>query len=179
MPSEPVSVAELQDYWTYYESLPEGSVIDRSVSTSEMPLWFDICKKLEWRHFPLGRFRQKKHGFCGVYRLVALQSASVWVPARISRLGGEDRSGTLYIGEAGWLHERLGRLHRSCSKGEGSHGAGKIWRDCNLLRTRFPREKLGVAIVRTSARMHEKIERDLIRAYLNSFGDTPPLNCSY
>ena len=111
-------------------------------------------------------------------RLVGLTQVQGWHPTRIPRLGGEDETGTLYIGEAGWLHERLNQFRRSCHR-EESHGAGRMWRDCDLLSVNFPMDKLGVAILGTSVRMHEKIEGDLVRAYLNSFGDTPPLNCSY
>jgi len=173
-----VSVAQLQSYWEWYKNLQNGQIIDRFVWTSKMPSWSEICGELSWRACGLDHFRKKHHGFCGVYRLVALSQDRGWFPARIPRLGGEDETGTLYIGEAGWLHERLNQFRRSCER-EDSHGAGRMWRDCNLLRGRFPLNRLGVAILGTSVQMHKKIEEDLIRAYLNTFGDTPPLNCSY
>jgi hypothetical protein len=178
MEPEKKSVAELEAYWEYYDNLKDGDVITQFVHTPAMPSWSKICLSLHWHQNRLGRFREKHHGFCGVYRLVALTNERWWHPARIPRLGGEDDSGTLYIGEAGWLHQRLNQLRRSCTK-EDSHGVGKMWRDCDLLRGRFPLNKLGVAILGTSVQMRKKIEYDLIRAYLNSFGDTPPLNCSF
>jgi hypothetical protein len=53
-----------------------------------------------------------------------------------------------------------------------------MWRESRVLGS-IPLSNLGIAMLGTSVRMHEFIERDLIRAYFNSFGDTPPLNCSY
>jgi len=178
MTPERISAAQLQDYWEYYENLKDSDVVERFVSSPMMPSWSDICYGLRWRLYRLGRFREKSHGFCGVYRLVALAHERSWEPAHIPRLGGEDGSGTLYVGEAGWLHERLNQLRRSCAK-EDSHGAGRMWRDCDLLRDRFPLNRLGIAIFSTSVPMRKKIEAHLIRAHLNSFGDTPPLNCSF
>jgi hypothetical protein len=178
MPSKTVSVGELQDYWNYVDELKSGDIIERHVWTREMPAWAEICDILPWGSYRLGRFTEKDHGYCGVYRLVALAHEKVWLPARIQRLGGEDNTGTLYIGEAEWLSRRLNQLRRSC-KGETTHGAGKMWRDCDLLQGRFPSSKLGIAILGTGLSTHRLIEADLIRAYLNSFGDTPPLNCSY
>jgi hypothetical protein len=178
MPSETVSVSELQNYWKYVEGLKSGDVIERHVWTREMPTWGEICDVLPWRLYRIGRFTQKNHGYCGVYRLVALAHEKVWRPACIPRLGGEDETGTLYVGETGWLNTRLNQLRRSC-KGETTHGAGRMWRDCDVLQERYPLSKLGIAILATRRSMHGLIEADLIRAYLNSFGDTPPLNCSY
>jgi hypothetical protein len=176
MSQEKIDAGQLRDYWQYYDNVVPGEVIERFVPTSQMPSWSEICHGLQWRHYRFGRFREKNHGFCGVYRLIAL--ADDRYPACIPRLGGEDTSGTLYIGEAGWLHQRLNQLRRSCHR-EDSHGAGIMYRDCDLLNKRFPLEKLGIAILGTSVRMRVMIEADLIRAYLNSFGDTPPLNCSF
>ena len=39
----------------------------------------------------------------------------------------------------------------------------------------FPK-KLGIALLFTTLRDTKSVEGDLIRAYMNSFGDTPPLN---
>ena len=39
----------------------------------------------------------------------------------------------------------------------------------------FP-DKLGIALLFTAVPDTRGVERDLIRAYMNSFGDTPPLN---
>jgi hypothetical protein len=39
----------------------------------------------------------------------------------------------------------------------------------------YPVKKLGIALLFTG-RFTRGVERDLIHAYMNSFGDTPPLN---
>jgi hypothetical protein len=60
MSLETINVAQLEDYWTYYDNVAPGNVIERSVSTSEMPLWSEICDGLHWRHYRLGRFRAER-----------------------------------------------------------------------------------------------------------------------
>jgi hypothetical protein len=64
---------------------------------------------------------------------------------------------------------RSARSHRP----ERSHGAIEMLRQIPILD--FPLNKLGVALLFTG---HDTtgVERDLIHAYMNSFGDTPPLN---
>jgi hypothetical protein len=180
MSEQQISVQDLQEYWYYYGNLKEGDIIERHVGTSEMPAWHRICYDLNWRLFKAdsGYFGKKHHGFCGVYRLIGLDSDDVRDTATIDRLGDKDTTGTLYIGEAGWLNERLNQLRRSLGR-EDTHGASRMWRHSQVLKSKFPTNRLSIALLGTSVRMHKKIESDMIQAYLNSFGDTPPLNCSY
>lgn len=177
----PISVSELEDYWKYRQNLKNGEIIMRYIETSEMPPWEAICLHLNWHIYRVnaGYFSRKDVGYVGVYRLVALEVDDAPTrPATIRRVCGEDRSGTLYIGEGGWLNQRLNQLRRSL-RSEDTHGASRMWRDSAVLKSKFPLNKLRVAVLFTPVGMSGHIEQDLIRAYLNSFGDTPPLNCSY
>lgn len=178
-----ISVRELLEYWNYRENLKPGMEITKFVSTSDMPPWDEICSQLVWDLYTVdgGYFTEKDHGYCGVYRLFALANENdATKPATIGRACAEDRSGTLYIGESGWLNKRLNQLRRSMGTGsEDTHGAIRLWRTSEPLKSKFPLSRLGIAMLFTSTTMHRFIERDLVRAYVNTFGDTPPLNCSY
>lgn len=177
MVREQLSVGELQEYW---KTIKEGKVIPDYIETDRLPSWDDICWCLKWDVFTVegGAFTKKHHGYCGVYRLFGLSDGNAKRPATICRLQGEDRHGTLYIGKSGWLNERLNQFRRSLES-EGTHRAAVTWRRCATLRTRFPLSRLGIGLLYTAADMEGFIESDLIRAYLNTFGDTPPLNCSF
>jgi hypothetical protein len=182
MSDQKIDVADLRAYWDYLGTIEEGFEIKQHVLTTKMPPWNDICIELSWRWYGVndGFFRRKHHGYCGVYRLVGLEADGAFSkPAAISRLGGQDRSGTLYIGESGMLNERLNQLRAALLRGGDTHGAGRMWRDSTLLVSRFPTSRLAIAMLATDPRFGEWIEKDLIRAYLNSFGDSPPLNCSF
>jgi hypothetical protein len=113
--------------------------------------------------------------FAGVYRLIALASkGDLSKPAILNRACGQDTSGTLYIGEASNLSRRLNQLRRSAGhRRERSHGAIGMLR--LIARLDYPAEKLGIALMFTG-RDTRAVERDLLHAYINSFGDTPPLN---
>jgi hypothetical protein len=175
-----VTAHELEEYWKYIENLTDNDVIDRYVETSQMPPWDEICSELNWRTYTVddGYFSKRHHGYCGVYRLIGLTTERPLKSGSIRRACGEDGTGTLYVGEAGWLNERLNQLRRSLH-GEDTHGASRMWRQSSVLKAKFPANKLGVSMLFTRVGMHKWIERDLIRAYLNTFGDTPPLNCSF
>jgi hypothetical protein len=142
-----------------------------------MPPWIEVCSGLSWELHRIegGYFSAKSHGFCGVYRLIALEAegGNLTKPATLNRVGGQDTSGTLYIGEAKSLSNRLNQLRRSATSHEGSHGAIGMLRQIRLLD--FAPNKLGIALLFTG-RDTRGVERDLIRAYMNSFGDAPPLN---
>ena len=88
---------------------------------------------------------------------------------------GEDVTGTLYIGEAGDLSLRINQMRRTARShgSERSHGAISMLR--LISRLDYPREKLGVALMSTG-KLTRAIERDLLYAYINSFGEMPPLN---
>jgi hypothetical protein len=173
--SQQLSVSELQAYWKQVDTLTEGEWIG-VISIYQMPPWTDICQELNWHFHQVdgGYFSAKNHGFCGVYRLIALASeGDLTKPAPLNRVCGQDTTGTLYIGEARDLSQRLNQLRRSADRRERSHGAIGMLRQITKLD--YPTEKLGIALLFTS-RHTRGVERDLLHAYINSFGDTPPLN---
>src|SRR5258707_11675085 len=107
-----VSVGELKEYWAKVDAL----AVDDSIGVirlSYMPPWIDICSELSWQFHRIddGYFSAKSHGFYGVYRLIALEAeGDLTKPVALNRVGGRDTSGTLYIGEAKSLSNRLNQL---------------------------------------------------------------------
>jgi hypothetical protein len=172
-----LSVEQLQDHWRQLHALENGEFIN-VLSIYEMPSWNDICLLLDWRMHSLdtGYFSDKDYGRCGVYRLVALEAPrDLRKVATLNRVCGQDSTGTLYIGEAGNLATRMNQMRRTAKprRSESSHGALSMLR--RISRFDLPREKLGVAFMYTG-RHTDSVERDLLHAYINSFGEMPPLN---
>jgi hypothetical protein len=172
-----LSVGMLRGYWERVEALAEGEIIG-VIPICQMPPWNNLCSELPWEIYSIegGSFSAKDHGFWGVYRLIALESeGDLTMPAVLNRICGQDTTGTLYIGEAKNLSNRLNQLRRSARshRPEHSHGAIGMLRQIPILN--FPVNKLGVAFLFTGSHT-TGVERDLIHAYMNSFGDTPPLN---
>ena len=179
MSTEQADVRELENYWNRVEQKKSiaGAMIDY-FPLERMPPWDEICRKLDWElHLVDGDpFREKDHGYCGVYRLIALASeGNVNKPATLSRVAGQDTRGTLYIGESAFLHRQLNELRRSFGS-EYAHNAIDMLLSIPLLKSKYPSNKLGLALLPTGINMNKHVEKDLIRAYMNSFGDTPPLN---
>jgi len=176
MYTQQVSVYELKKHWKAVDALVEGESID-AVPLHYMPPWNDLCSELGWRVFRAagGYFSRKHHGHCGVYRLIGLASeGDLKRPATLNRVCGQDTTGTLYIGQSSSLNTRLNQLRRTLrARGENSHNAISMLRSIPLLK--FPPNKLAIALLFTS-RSPGHVEGDLIKAYMNSFGDTPPLN---
>jgi hypothetical protein len=78
------------------------------------------------------------------------------------------------IGESIDLGRRLNELRRSAGhRREGSHGAVSMLRQITGLD--YPEAKHGIALLFTG-RFTKSVERDLLWAYMDTFGDTPPLN---
>ena len=173
-----LTVSQLQDHWRERQEAAPGT-ITYPFLIRQMPPWDEICSNLDWElHLPDDRhFTAKHHGYFGVYRLVALASErDLARPATLNRVARQDTSGTLYIGEAGNLARRLNELLRSGwgHRNEDSHGAIGMLKQIDCLD--FYPNKLGIALHFTTLSDTRSVERDLIRAYINSFGDTPPLN---
>jgi hypothetical protein len=171
------SVSLLKEYWKKFSTLPVGESM-LSISISQMPPWDDLCSELGWEFHTIvdGYFSARNHGFCGVYRLIALASeGDLTKPAILNRVCGQDRTGTLYIGEASNLSIRLNQLRRTARSGsrERSHGAIRMLRRIPPLN--LPSNRLGIALLRTITQTC-LVEGNLIDAYINSFGDAPPLN---
>ena len=173
-----LTVSQLEQLWREQHAAVPGTVI-YSLSIREMPPWDEICSNLNWEfHLPDGGYFTRKHrGYFGVYRLIALAAeCDLTKPATLNRVAGQDASGTLYIGETGNLARRLNEFQRSGwgNRNEDSHGAISMLKQIHCL-DYFPK-KLGIALLFTTLSDTKRVERDLIRAYMNSFGDTPPLN---
>ncbi len=169
---------QLAQRWREFDRAAPGTAFVR-LTFEEMPSWDDICFGLSWEfHLPDdGYFTKRDHGYCGVYRLIALASErDLGKPATLNRVAGSDASGTLYIGETGNLARRLNEFQRSGwgSRNEESHGAIAMLRQIKCL-PYFP-NKIAIALLFTDVGDTRGVERDLIRTYMNSFGDTPPLN---
>jgi hypothetical protein len=184
------TVDELEKYWAYIRTLKDGDELEWSIETNQMPHWEDICSKLlkvndtipeAVRNRYVERVRRQRYGHEGVYRIIGLTADhDTEKPATIKRLHGRDTTGTLYIGQAGNLYQRLDQFQRSVRiRFSRGHMAGVWWQQCWLLSEMFPPARLAFATMRTPVGTSEGTEFDLIRAYLNSFGDTPPLNCSF
>lgn len=173
-----LSVEQLQTYWREIATSPAGSIF-RALHLFEMPPWDEICSQLAWEfHLPNdGYFPRNEFGFHGVYRLVALATdRDLEHPVILNRAVGRDVSGTLYIGESGDLGRRLNEARRSGwgSRNERSHGAIEMLKDIRSLN--YLPHRIGIAVLFTESPDTRGIERDLIRSYMNTFGDTPPLN---
>ena len=171
-----ISVAELQNYWHAVGEL-KGDESIACVLPFQMPPWEFVCLKLDWDIYRVsgGYYSRRDHGFWGVYRLFALASDDdISTPATFSRLCCQDPTGTLYIGKASSLNDRLNQLRRSlCGERERSHRAAGALRALPGLH--IPVSRLAIASLFTG-RAIGTIERDLIEAYRNTYGDAPPLN---
>lgn len=172
-----ISLEDLQEYWRHLHGLKDGELI-RVLSIYEMPPWEKICSRLDWRVHRLGGgyFTDKNYGRRGVYRLIALKVANdLKSVATLNRVCGEDPTGTLYIGEATNLATRVNQMRRTARgrRNECSHSAMLMLK--RIQRLDYPPEKLGVAMMFTG-RSTRGVEKDLLRAYINSFGEMPPLN---
>lgn len=157
---------ELKRFWDSLEKLENGSTLP----AFRLPPWTEICSELDWRVHSLdgGYFSKKQHGYCGVYRLIALeQDRNLDKPATLNRMCGPDPTGTLYIGETGWLNERLNRMRR------GEHNAIQMLRRIRALN--LPNKRLAIALLFT-CKSTRFIEQHLFESYMQTFGDTPPLN---
>jgi hypothetical protein len=165
MHSLQLNVGMLREHWERADALAVGESIGM-ISISQMPPWNDLCSELDWEFHTLDdeSFSSKRHGYCGVYRLVALASeGDLRNFVSLNRVCGQDTTGTLYIGEAKSLSNRLNQLRRSARshRPERSHGAISMLRQIPILD--FPLNKLAVALLFTG-RHTAGVETDLIHA---------------
>ena len=172
-------MSQLEERWRQFDAAAPGTSFP-ALLFWEMPPWADVCSDLDWEfHLPDdGYFTSRHHGYWGVYRLIALAAErDLTKPATLNRVAGQDASGTLYIGETGNLARRLNQMRRSGwgDRNEDSHGAIGMLKQIACLD--FLPNKVGIALHFTAVGDSKRVESDLIRAYMNSFGDTPPLNC--
>jgi hypothetical protein len=178
--TQQISVRELQEYWRTFETLEVDEGLE-VIPLCFMPSWGDLCRELDWHSYRMtgGYFSKKEHAYCGVYRMIGLAADDdATKPATLNRVCGQDETGTLYIGRTRWLNERLNQLRRSLlSRHEDSHGAIGTLLEITKLKSRFPASRLAISILYTGIKPRF-VEGTLIRAYMNTFGDTPPLNYS-
>jgi hypothetical protein len=173
-----LSVVELEQYWDTFDKLVVGEGLE-TLPLRLLPPWEDICRKLGWHSYRVqgGYFTKKDYAHSGVYRLIGLAADDdVTQAATLNRVCGQDPTGTLYIGHAGRLNERLNQLRRTLlSRHENSHGAIGALLSVTELASRFPPNRLAISLLDTGIRPRF-VEGTLIRAYRNTFGDNPPLN---
>jgi predicted GIY-YIG superfamily endonuclease len=116
-----------------------------------------------WRKVPLDKN--------GVYRLIALTDNSDLIPAPINRVCGTDETGTIYIGSSDSLKSRLDTLvmaHNAHFKTKSRPPFSKP------LSERFPDDKLAMSWEFTGESGQR--ENELLKAYVEAFGELPPLN---
>jgi hypothetical protein len=181
-----IAVQDLRSNW-------EADAAEYSMPVQCMPPWNAVCSELPWkpRCCPiLGvRFKELSFEYPGVYRLIGCASHErkrfrmasretenfrVIFPAVINRACGQDTTGTLYIGCGRPLSRRLNALRRSLHHGSADHGAPETLRYYARLNQGFPPDNLAIAVYPC---FHcADAESDLLDAYINSFGEIPPLN---
>jgi hypothetical protein len=119
-----------------------------------MPPWDAVCYDLNWRPFD-----------CRI------------LGPRFKKLSVGYPTGTLYIGQANPLSRRFTDLWCSLRRGYGNHGAPETLRYYARLNHNFPPNKLAIAGLRCVRCKYA--EGDLLDAYINSFGEIPPLNLQW
>lgn len=109
----------------------------------------------------------------GVYNLICIQDKQR-IP--IARLLSIDNNGILYIGKATSFLNRVIELKKSLSKEYEtlSHEAGYRYLENDKIQNRFPYEDLYVLL--KPADDINKAEKDMLNAYIQKFGELPPLN---
>ena len=151
----------------------ERKIFFRHIFCSYASLERYLFSELSWQLHLLedGYFSRKHHGYCGVYRLIGLTcEGDLATPATLNRICAQDTTGTLYIGQAGSLSDRLNQMRRR----RATHNTLDALTPA--LAERFPATKRAVALLFTSLPDAGAVERDLLGAYRNTFGDMPPLN---
>ncbi len=118
---------------------------------------------------------------------LAPSSAGVYVILRqfsINRIGGIDRSGILYVGQAPCLRDRLWKFYEAYHPASGflwTHPSiagivlGKKIRGVSDVENGLGKLKVRVATP-IGLRMLNRTERAALFAYVNRFGEAPPLN---
>lgn len=109
----------------------------------------------------------------GIYRLFAVKNNE---PCPIPRVLEVDTSGTLYIGKADRFLNRVIDLKKSIlpSYRGQSHDAGKRYKKLAPLQEKFPVDELMIQLTRVDNPL--EVERQELQAYINTFGEVPPLN---
>lgn len=108
----------------------------------------------------------------GVYRLIGLEDTTGLSPAVIQRVCGNDVTGTLYIGAAEVLRNRIGSLVQTLRPDIFRSAPHKSL--TAKLAARFPTDSLAISW-EFSDRPWDR-ENELLQAYVAEFGELPPHN---
>ncbi len=110
----------------------------------------------------------------GTYELYCMLPKTNIVP--VHRMLKTDKSGTLYIGRATSFIDRVIELRKSLSPNHisSNHACGIRYKSSESLQEKYPYEHLYIELHGT--KMGVELEREKLNAYLNEFGELPPLN---
>lgn len=179
-----VTARELQRYWAEVGSLGPGQEFG-NIELWHMPPWDDLCANLQWELHLVGDgyFGKKEYGFRGVYRLIGLAAeGDLNKPITFNRVCGHDTTGTLYIGKTVSLSNRANQLQRSILDGGGLSPHNAAYNLATIPVLNAIVKRFAIALLSTDVGPVDVdsrlVEKDLLKAYMNSFGDTPPLNYS-
>lgn len=114
-------------------------------------------------------------GSPGVYQIVATDETGRPLP--LDRVAGRDTEGILYIGESTDLLRRLRLFRNQVCPAWGAttgHAGGDSYLESQPLQNICPPERLHFHFEHCLSFVER--ETQLIRAYLNHFGEVPPLN---
>jgi hypothetical protein len=107
----------------------------------------------------------------GVYIVFSKQNG---LYEQVSRVLSIDPNGTLYIGKANSFKERVIGLKKSIIYKSNAHDFGiRYYRNIQF-QNKFPVESLYVALLQSDTPF--ETEQQLLKEYLNDFGELPPFN---
>ncbi len=109
----------------------------------------------------------------GVYKLIAMSNGA---PVAVDRFLGKDSDGVLYIGKANAFLDRVINLKKSILPQYvgTSHDCGTRYKSHQVIGERFPLSELYIQLWPSDN--PTELERELLKAYRNCFGEVPPLN---
>jgi excinuclease UvrABC nuclease subunit len=112
----------------------------------------------------------------GVYKIFSLNDNDE--PRRLPRVLGVDQSGILYIGRSGNLNDRLRMLWRVLQPNyrASAHTFGMNYKSLQVIQDAFPYDTLAIEFEENSEA--KQLEKSLLEAYRQIYGEVPPLNGS-
>jgi hypothetical protein len=108
----------------------------------------------------------------GIYEMIALDDAGN--PKPLSRIGGIDGGGVLFIGQGRKLRKRLELLRRGLFQDRTVHLAAKAYNENSVFQNAVRKQNIGFRFEHCED--HEIREKERIYSYVKSFGELPPLN---
>jgi hypothetical protein len=108
----------------------------------------------------------------GLYRIYWIKEG---VPVTIRRVGGDDESGLLYIGQTDLtLRKRLNQFRCSAFTNSTNHSGALKYRSLEVLRNLIKGDEL-YAEIEPCTESYPK-ETEELNLYAKKFGEVPPLN---